>query len=72
MSTLIATASTDTQRKRTTDLFRLFARRAVKEAYLQGQNSMRPAPAKTVRTAAAPALPPDHLVSLIPLVNWQG
>jgi hypothetical protein len=38
---LIATASTDTQRKRATELFRRFARRVVVDAYRQGQDSVR-------------------------------
>lgn len=38
---LIATASTDTQRKRATELFRDFARRVVVDAYRQGKDSAR-------------------------------
>ncbi|CAN5405418.1 hypothetical protein BH11PSE4_BH11PSE4_14640 [soil metagenome] len=80
---LIATATTDTERKRATELFRRFARRVVIDAYRQGQDSVRPAvavvreaadvgPADADAAQAAPAaLPPDHLVSLIPPVSWQ-
>jgi hypothetical protein len=74
---LIATASTDTQRKRATELFRRFARRVVVDAFQQGQDSVRPtlvaAPSEAAEIAlAAPAktLAPDHLVSLIPKVSW--
>ena len=88
---LIATAQTDAQRKRATDLFRQFARQAEAEAFRRGRDSVTPvaspsvAPVKPVaqETAAvgeadgaaietvSEILPPDHLVSLIPLVSWQ-
>ena len=75
---LIASASTDTQRKRATELFRRFARTVVVDAYRQGQDSVRPLaiaapPERANASPAAPAenLAPDHLVSLIPLVSWQ-
>ena len=80
---LIATATTDTQRKRATELFRRFARRVVVDAYREGQDSVRPAVAVVPDAAdVAPAgadadpaatatLQPDHRVSLIPPVSWQ-
>jgi hypothetical protein len=75
---LIATASSDTQRKRATELFRRFARRVVVDAYRQGQDSVRQdgvrqdnVRAADALAAPAPTLAPDHPVSLIPMVSWQ-
>lgn len=76
---LIATAATDAQRKRATDLFRRYARRIDADAYRRGRDSVTPAAAPRVpaphRDATideiAAALQPDQNVSLIPRVAWQ-
>jgi len=79
---LIATAVTDAQRKRATELFRRFARQVEADAFRRGRDSVTPvvasppavAPAEAVAEADAvvtETLPPDHRVSLIPLVSWQ-
>lgn len=77
---LIATALTDAQRKRATDLFRRFARQVEAEAWRRGRDSVSPvvspevAPAEPAAEGApivTETLPPDHRVSLIPLVSWQ-
>lgn len=88
---LIATAQSDAQRKRATDLFRRFARQVESEAWRRGRDSIMPvvspvvAPVEPVAQETATVgdtdgaaietvsetLPPDHRVSLIPLVSWQ-
>jgi hypothetical protein len=77
---LIATAVTDAQRKRATDLFRRIVRQVEADAWRRGRDSVTPvlspvvAPAEPVADAASivtETLPPDHRVSLIPLVSWQ-
>lgn len=85
---LIATAQTDAQRKRATDLFRRFARQVEADTFRRGRESVSPVVAPTVAPAEPMAqetatvaesasetvselLPPDHRVSLIPLVSWQ-
>jgi hypothetical protein len=78
---LIASASTDEQRKYTTELFRHFARQVAAEAYRRGQQSMSvpqlPVPsaiaAEPERADEAPAIQPsdDPSTSLIPPVRWQ-
>jgi hypothetical protein len=76
---LIATATTDAQRKRATDLFRRFVRRIDADAYRRGRDSVAPvaaprAPAPhrdATMDEIAAALQPDHRVSLIPRVAWQ-
>jgi hypothetical protein len=83
---LIATVQTDAQRKRATDLFRRFARQIEAEGWRRGRDSVGPlagpmvAPAEPVGITAvgdaanetvSETLPPDHRVSLIPLVSWQ-
>jgi len=79
---LIASASTDEQRKYATDLFRHFARQVALDAYRLGQRSMAipqlPAPASDTTITPpepdeAPAIQPsdDPSVSLIPPVRWQ-
>lgn len=65
---LIAAIATDADRKRAIDLFRRIARQIAAEAYLSGQQSVM---AKDV-THDETALAPDHRVSLIPPVDWQG
>jgi hypothetical protein len=83
---LIASASTDEQRKYATELFRHFARQVAMEAYRLGQRSMAvprlPAPDASALEQdsgpeQAPAIQPsqqpsdDPSVSLIPPVSWQ-
>jgi hypothetical protein len=83
---LIASVSTDDQRKYATELFRHFARQVALDAYRLGQRSMAiprlPAPADPVddagpddlphhETALQPSQSPDDPVSLIPPINWQ-
>jgi hypothetical protein len=78
---LIATATTDAQRKRATDLFRRYARRIDADAYRRGRDSvmpqsaaprLSPAPHRDATMAEiAAALQPDDGVSLIPRVTWQ-
>jgi hypothetical protein len=79
---LIASVSTDEQRKYATELFRHFARQVALDAYRLGQRSMAiprlPAPAAEAATTPpepdeAPAIQPsdDPSVSLIPPVRWQ-
>jgi hypothetical protein len=77
---LIASASTDEQRKYATELFRYFARQVALESFRLGQKSMAvpqlPPPAFDAATESdhAPAIQPsddDHSVSLIPPVSWQ-
>ena len=76
---LIATASTDAQRNRATELFRRIARQVEAEAFRRGRDSgpdIPPAagavaPVADATTNLTETLPPDHRVSLIPLVSWQ-
>lgn len=79
---LIASVSTDEQRKYATDLFRHFARQVALDAYRLGQRSMAiprlPAPSSETTITPpepddAPAiqLSDDLSVSLIPPVRWQ-
>lgn len=66
---LIAAIATDADRKRAIDLFRRIARQIAAEAYLRGQQSV------TIQHGSAQddaALAPDHRVSLIPPIDWQG
>lgn len=76
---LIASASTDDQRKRATELFRYFSRQLEDEAYRRGQESVAPRqlPSPTAPLALeAPAIQPTEQASdeaqggLIPQVRW--
>ncbi len=76
---LIASASTDDQRKQATELFRYFSRQLEDEAYRRGQESVAPRqlPAPTAPLALeAPAIQPTEQASdeaeggLIPQVRW--
>jgi hypothetical protein len=76
---LIASASTDDQRKRATELFRYFSRQLEDEAYRRGQESVAPrqlpSPAAPL-ALEAPAIQPTEQASdeaqggLIPQVRW--
>lgn len=76
---LIASAATDDQRKRATELFRYFSRQLESEAYRRGQESVAPRqlPSPTAPLALeAPAIQPSEQAndearsSLIPQVRW--
>jgi len=76
---LIASASTDEQRKHATELFRYFSRQLEDEAYRRGQASIAPRqlPPPTAPLALeAPAIQPTERASdealggLIPPVRW--
>lgn len=76
---LIASAATDDQRKRTTELFRYFSKQLAEEAYRCGQESMaaRQLPQSAAPLALeAPAIQPSEQASdeaqdgLIPRVRW--
>jgi len=77
---LIASVSTDDQRKYATELFRHYTRRIEAEAFLRGRESMAvpqlPQPALRLESDA-PAIQPTELASeeaairLIPHVRWQ-
>lgn len=76
---LIASAATDDQRKRATELFRYFSRQLEEEAFRRGQDSVAPRqlPPPTVTLALeAPAIQPTEQASdeaqggLIPQVRW--
>ncbi|NNC27416.1 hypothetical protein HKX42_11080, partial [Salinisphaera sp. USBA-960] len=76
---LIASAATDDQRKRATELFRYFSRQLEQEAYRRGQESVAmrqlPTPAAPLQLEA-PTLQPTEQASdeaqgsLIPQVRW--
>lgn len=79
---LIASASTDEQRKYTTELFRHFARQVALEAFRLGQNrvAMPQLPLPASEAADIPSAPghaqdivpsDEHSVSLIPQVRWE-
>ncbi|MET0905926.1 MAG: hypothetical protein ABWY10_07575 [Tardiphaga sp.] len=80
---LIASASTDEQRKRATELFRYLSRRLDEEAFRRGQDSVavRRLPSPTVPLMLeAPAIQPSDQTSnqtsdevrggLIPQIDW--
>lgn len=76
---LIASASTDDQRKRATELFRYFSRQLEDEAYRRGQESVAPRqlPSPVAPLALeAPAIQPSEQADdeaqggLIPQVRW--
>lgn len=76
---LIASAATDDQRKRATELFRYFSRQLEEEAYRRGQESIaiRQLPLSAVPLALeAPTIQPAEQASdevrdsLIPQVRW--
>ncbi len=76
---LIASAATDDQRKRATELFRYFSRQLADEAFRHGQESVAPrqlpSPAAPL-ALEAPAIQPTEQASddaqggLIPQVRW--
>lgn len=80
---LIASASTDDQRKRATELFRYYSRQLAEEAFRRGQESV--AVRQLPPAAAPPALEPpaiqlaDHSAaqtpqaspSVIPQIRWH-
>jgi hypothetical protein len=76
---LIASAATDDQRKRATELFRYFSRQLEDEAYRRGQQSVAPrqlSPPTAPLALEAPASQPTEQASdeaqssLIPQVRW--
>ncbi len=77
---LIASATTDDQRKRATELFRYFSRQLEEEAYRRGRESVAPRqlslPAPPPLALEAPAIQPTEQASdeaqscLIPQVRW--
>ncbi|QUS41897.1 hypothetical protein RPMA_25970 [Tardiphaga alba] len=74
---LIASVSTDDQRKYATELFRYYARQVELDAYRRGQQSMMapqlPPPVSTEAPGIQPTANASHeiAVSLIPQVRWE-
>lgn len=76
---LIASASTDDQRKRATELFRYYSRQLEAEAYRRGQDTgaprQLPAPATPLALEAPTIQPTEHAFEdeqggLVPQARW--